>query len=169
MHIRSAVPADANAMLKIYAPIVRTTSISFEIEPPTLEEFEHRIEKYAQGWTWLVAEENGQLLGYAYGSSHRERLAYKWSTETSAYVHEGSRRRGVGKLLYEALLPALATKGYCNAYAGIALPNAPSISLHHSVGFVSIGQFPAVGRKFGRWHDVGWFHRKLRAEPISEA
>jgi L-amino acid N-acyltransferase YncA len=168
MLIRAATQADEPAMLAIYAPIVRETVISFEIEPPTLEEFSSRIKKYTEGWAWLVAEEDGRLLGYAYGSSHRERLAYKWSTEVSGYVYHSARGRGVGRRLYEALFLALADKGYCNAYAGIALPNVPSVALHQSVGFRAVGQFPAVGRKFGRWHDVGWFHRTLRAEPLAE-
>jgi L-amino acid N-acyltransferase YncA len=169
MLIRPALATDAVAMLAIYAPIVSETAISFEVEPPTLEEFEGRIAKYSEGWAWLVAEQDGELLGYAYGSSHRERLAYKWSTETSAYVHRSARGQGVGKLLYQALLPELAARGYCNAYAGIALPNAASVALHESVGFRAIGCFPAVGRKFGKWRDVGWYHRNLREEPPGEA
>jgi L-amino acid N-acyltransferase YncA len=168
MRIRPALISDAPAMLAIYEPIVRNTAISFELEPPALRDFERRIEKYADGWAWLVAEAGGQLLGYAYGSAHRERLAYKWSTETSAYVLEAARGQGIGKRLYEALLPVLAEKGFCNAYAGIALPNSASVALHQAVGFRAIGQFPVVGRKFGRWHDVAWFHRALRADPPSE-
>jgi L-amino acid N-acyltransferase YncA len=155
MLIRPVEQSDAAAMLAIYVPIVRETAISFETEPPTLPEFEERVRKYSQDWAWLVAEHDRKLIGYAYGSSHRERLAYKWSTETSAYVHEDERGQGVGKKLYQALLRRLAEKGYCNAYAGIALPN--------------VGQFPAVGRKFGKWHDVGWLHCSLRSEPPHEA
>ena len=168
MIIRPANLSDAAAMLAIYAPIVEHTAIFFEATPPTLQDFTARVQKYAQAWAWLVAEREGRILGYAYGTSHRERPAYKWSTETSAYVHAGARGQGVGTLLYRALFPVLAGKGYCNAYAGIALPNAASVALHESVGFRAIGQFPSVGRKFGEWHDVGWFHRNLRAEPPSE-
>jgi phosphinothricin acetyltransferase len=162
MLIRPATPSDAAAMLSIYAPIVQSTAISFESEPPSLAEFEGRVRKYSSGWAWLVCELNGAVVGYAYGSPHRERAAYRWSTETSAYVAPEARRQGVGTLLYQALLPALASKGLCNAYAGIALPNPASVALHVSVGFRSIGTFPAVGRKFGQWHDVGWFHCSLR-------
>jgi L-amino acid N-acyltransferase YncA len=173
VHIRAATLADASAMLAIYAPVVELTAISFELAPPSLAEFEQRIEKYAADWGWLVCELDGQLAGYAYGSPHRERAAYRWSTETSAYVAPAARRRGVGASLYRSLLPALAAKGYCNAYAGIALPNPASVALHESVGFRPIGVFPAVGRKFDRWHDVGWFHYALReapptGEPVSE-
>jgi L-amino acid N-acyltransferase YncA len=165
MLIRPALLSDAATMLAIYAPIVRDTAISFELDPPSLSEFEERVLKYSRDWVWLVAEVDGKVVGYAYGSSHRERPAYQWSTETSAYVAEAARGNGIGTLLYQALLPALAGRGYCNAYAGIALPNKPSVALHESVGFRFIGTFPSVGRKFNRWHDVGWFHCQLRSHP----
>jgi len=121
-----------------------------------------KIAKVGAVFPFIVLEEDDEVLGYAYATRYRERAAYRWSTETSAYVAPEARRQGVGTLLYQALLPALASKGLCNAYAGIALPNPASVALHVSVGFRSIGTFPAVGRKFGQWHDVGWFHRSLR-------
>jgi L-amino acid N-acyltransferase YncA len=169
MLLRAATLDDASAMLAIYAPIVRQTAISFELEPPPLSEFQERVRKYSKSWIWLVAEAEGRIIGYAYGSSHRERLAYKWSTETSAYVHPDAQGQGVGKRLYQELLPALANLGYCNAYAGIALPNPGSVALHTSVGFKEVGRFPRAGRKFGKWHDIGWFHCSLREAPPSEA
>jgi phosphinothricin acetyltransferase len=165
MIIRPPVSTDITTMLEIYTPIVLNTATSFELEPPSLTTFEERVNKYSHGWAWLVAEENGQLLGYAYGSPHRERKAYQWSTETSVYVHESARGRGIGKKLYEALLTALQEKGYCNAYAGIAMPNDASVALHRSVGFSDIGRFPRVGYKFDAWHDVAWFHKELRSAP----
>jgi L-amino acid N-acyltransferase YncA len=162
MLIRPATLSDAAAMLAIYAPVVRETAISFENEPPSLDEFAERIRTYSAEWGWLVAEHDGEILGYAYGSAHRARHAYRYSTETSAYVSLAARRQGVGKRLYEALLTALATRGLCNAYAGISLPNPASVALHESAGFRLIGTFPAVGHKFGNWHDVAWFYRPLR-------
>ena len=165
MLLRPATLADAASMLAIYAPIVRDTATSFELEPPSLEEFTGRVRKVLDRWEWLVAEQEGEVVGYAYGSVHRERPAYQWATETSAYVTPAARRLGVGRALYEALLPRLAERGYCNAYAGIALPNDASIALHHAVGFTHIGLFPTVGWKFGKWHDVAWMHRRLRAAP----
>jgi L-amino acid N-acyltransferase YncA len=167
--IRPAVPGDAPAMLDIYAPVVAQTAISFELTAPTLSEFAERVRKLSAGWGWLVAECDGLLLGYAYGSPHRERAAYRWSTEVTAYVARAAQRQGIGRRLYDALLPQLADRGLCNAYAGIALPNDASMALHQSAGFRSIGVFPAVGRKFGRWHDVAWCHRALRAEPPTDA
>jgi L-amino acid N-acyltransferase YncA len=167
--IRSARESDAAAMLAIYRPYVETTTISFEEEVPSLEEFEARLRKYIAGWVCLAAETNGQLVGYAYGSTHRERSAYKRSVETSVYVAQGLHGKGIGRSLYEALLPKLAEKGYCNAFAGIALPNEASIGVHRAVGFEPIGMFPRVGYKFGAWRDVAWFYRKLRDDIKTEA
>ena len=120
------------------------------------------------GWAWLVAEDAGQVAGYAYATPHRSRGAYRWSVETSVYVAAAARGQGVGTQLYTALLPVLAEKGYCNAYAGITLPNDASVALHRRVGFQAIGVFRSVGRKFGAWHDVSWWHLPLRAEPPQE-
>ena len=165
--IRSAVEADAAALLAIYGPFVESTAVSFETVVPTVEEFADRIAKALTGWQWLVAERDGQCIGYAYGSSHRQRQAYRWSVEVSAYVHPNHHRRGVGRALYLRLLEELAQKGFCNAYAGTTLPNEGSVALHRGVGFEFIGVFKAVGRKFGTWHDVAWFQRVLRDSPPS--
>ncbi len=166
--IRSASEADAPALLAIYRPFVETTAVSFETIVPTVEQFAARIAKALAGWQWLVAEHDGQCIGYAYGSSHRERSAYRWSVEVSAYIDPRYRRQGVGRALYVRLFEELAQKGFCNAYAGTTLPNEGSIALHRSVGFEFIGTFKAVGRKFGTWHDVAWFQRSLRDSPLSE-
>ena len=165
--IRSAVEADAAALLAIYRPFVESTAVSFETVVPTVEEFATRIAKALTGWQWLVAEQEGQCIGYAYGSSHRQRQAYRWSVEVSVYVHPNHHRRGVGRALYLRLLEELAQKGFCNAYAGTTLPNEGSVALHRAVGFEFIGVFKAVGRKFGTWHDVAWFQRILRDSPPS--
>ena len=168
LRIRPATLPDAEALLAIYRPFVETSVISFETVPPALEEFAARIRKALASWQWLVAERAGQLIGYAYGSSHRERAAYRWSVEVSAYVSPSHHRQGVGRLLYSQLLPDLARRGYCNAYAGITLPNDASVALHRAAGFGFIGTFEAVGRKFGQWHDVAWFQKRLRDSPPSE-
>ena len=166
--IRSASEADAPALLAIYRPFVETTAVSFETMVPTVEQFAARIAKALAGWQWLAAEHDGQCIGYTYGSSHRERSAYRWSVEVSAYLHPNYRRQGVGRALYVRLFEELAQKGFCNAYAGTTLPNDGSIALHRSLGFEFIGTFKAVGRKFGTWHDVAWFQRSLRDSPLSE-
>ncbi len=168
MGIRPASLDDVPAMLDIYRPIVESTPISFELEPPTVEEFAARVAKYSHGWAWLVYEDAGGLLGYAYGAPHRDRLAYQWTTETSAYVSDRARRRGVARQLYDALFEILAKRGYCGALAGITLPNPASVALHESVGFRLAGVFPAVGYKLGRWHDVAWYSRLL-IDPLPAA
>jgi phosphinothricin acetyltransferase len=166
--LRSAVPGDAAALLSIYEPLVRESAISFEIAPPSLEEFRSRIETVLSKWVWLVAERDSTVLGYAYGGAHRTRSAYQWSVETSICVALDSRGRGIGLFLYEQLLSRLAQRGYCNAYAAIALPNEASIALHRRAGFTHVGIFERVGRKFGRWHDVSWWQRRLREVPPIE-
>jgi phosphinothricin acetyltransferase len=165
LRIRDAVSADTEALLGIYRPFVLETPVSFELEPPSAEEFERRIRDAQTKWAWLVAERERDVLGYAYASPYRQRAAYRWSVETSAYVDAAHRRQGVGSALYTRLLEVLAAKGYCTAYAGIALPNEASIRLHQALGFGEVGVFRRAGHKFGRWHDVSWWQRELRDEP----
>jgi phosphinothricin acetyltransferase len=166
--IRVAKEADAASLLSIYRPFVERTAVSFETQLPTVSDFAARIATVIAGWQWLVAERNGQCVGYAYASSHRERAAYRWSVEVSTYVHADYHRQGIGRALYVQLFEDLTQKGFCNAYAGITLPNEESVAMHRNVGFEPIGIFKAVGRKFGRWHDVEWFQRRLRQAPIFE-
>jgi L-amino acid N-acyltransferase YncA len=166
--IRQATPQDAAALLTIYRPYVEATTVSFEISAPTVEEFAARIAKAIAGWQWLVAEVADQAVAYAYASALRDRPAYRWSVEVSAYVHPSHQRQGIAQQLYTTLFEDLANKGFCNAYAAIALPNEASIKLHQSVGFEPVGVFKAVGRKFGRWHDVAWYQRMLRSTPPTD-
>ncbi len=160
--IRPASPSDASSLLAIYRPYVESTAVSFEFDVPTEEEFATRITKAVANWHWLVAEKDGQCIAYAYASAHRERPAYRWSTEVSAYVAPGHQRQGLGLALYSELLKELSAKGYCNALAGITLPNEASLALHRKAGFSPVGVFQAVGRKFGQWQDVAWFQRRLQ-------
>jgi L-amino acid N-acyltransferase YncA len=166
--IRPATEADAPALLAIYRPFIEETAVSFETAVPTVSEFASRISTALAGWQWLLAERGGKCAGYAYGTSHRQRAAYRWSVEVSSYVHPAYQRQGIGRALYRRLLADLALMGFCNAYAGITLPNDSSVAFHRSFGFETIGTFRNVGWKFGRWHDVLWLQRKLRAEPPSE-
>jgi L-amino acid N-acyltransferase YncA len=163
--LRDAAPADAESILAIYRPFVLETAVSFEIEPPSLDEFRVRIQKALEGWAWLVAEVDREVAAYAYGSQHRAREAYKWAVETSAYVRAEHRGKGLGRRLYGALMPRLAERGYCNAYAAIALPNEASTAFHRAMGFHPVGVFKSVGWKFGRWHDVSWWHLPIRDTP----
>jgi glutamate/tyrosine decarboxylase-like PLP-dependent enzyme/L-amino acid N-acyltransferase YncA len=159
--IRLATAADAAAIAAIYAPVVRDTPISFEVEPPDAAAMATRIASTLEVAPWLVCEEAGEVLGYAYGCRHRDREAYRWCADVSVYVREGLQRSGVGRALYGALLPLLALQGFRSAHAGIALPNAASVGLHEAVGFGLVGVYPKVGWKLGAWHDVGWWQLEL--------
>ncbi|MEH2107018.1 arsinothricin resistance N-acetyltransferase ArsN1 family B [Nostoc sp.] len=162
--IRLANESDALEMLAIYAPVVRETSISFEIEPPSKTEFEGRINNYQQQMPWLVCEINGKLLGYAYATPYRTRAAYQWSVESSVYVDVESRRKGVAKALYTSLFGLLQLQGFYNVFAAIALPNPASVAMHEAVGFSPVGVFYRVGYKFNEWHNVGWWQLSLQQE-----
>jgi len=155
---------DAEAIAEIYAPFVLGTPTSFEIEPPDMEEVRGQILRYTgEGYPWLVAEDgDGRVVGYAYSSPHRVRYCYRWSVDVSAYIAEGFRNMGIGKALYGRLIEELRDAGFWNAYAGITLPNAASVGLHESVGFVPVGVYQRVGYKMGAWHDVGWWQLALR-------
>jgi len=168
VHIRRATEADAAALLAIYRPYVEESVVSFETIAPAVEEFAARIRKALAGWQWRVAEKNSQCVGYACASSHRERAAYRWSVEVSACVQPNHHRQGVARSPYSQLFVDLTHRGFCNAYAGVTLPNDASIALHRSVGFEPIGTLVAVGRKFGRWHDVAWFQRRLLDSPPTD-
>ncbi len=159
--IRAATEADAESVLAIYAPIVRDTAISFEETPPSADEIAQRMRSILPTFPYLVLEEDGEVLGYANGHVHRGRPAYRWSVETTIYVREDARGRGVGRALYGRLLEVLTRQGFHTAYAGIATPNPGSVAVHQAVGFRPLGVFPEVGFKHGRWHDVSWWYRPL--------
>ena len=160
--IRLATPDDAPGVQAIYAPVVRETAISFELEPPTVEEIRKRIVKTLERWPWLVCEHNDGILGYVYASEHRSRPAYQWSVDVSVYVHANARRAGVGQALYRSLFSLLTLQGFYHAYAGITLPNPASVGLHESLGFQPVGIYRTVGYKLGAWHDVGWWQLILQ-------
>jgi len=159
--IRLATAADSPALADIYRPAVADSATSFELDPPDSAEMAQRVARIVERTPWLVCERDGVVLGYAYASPHRDRPAYQWSVEVSAYVHGDARRLGVARALYTSLLAALVVQGFRNAYAGVTLPNAASISLHTAVGFTPVGVFQGVGYKHGAWHDVAWFERAL--------
>jgi L-amino acid N-acyltransferase YncA len=163
--IRQATEADAPALVKIYAPYVESTAVSFETLVPSVEDFAARIAKSLSKWQYLVAESDGDIAGYAYGSTHRERAAYRYSVEVSAYLDPRFYRQGIGSALYRRLFDDLIAKGYCTAFAGITMPNDASVGMHHSVGFETIGLFKRIGWKFDAWHDVLWMQRTLRERP----
>ena len=164
--IRLATAHDAAQIQAIYGPIVSQTAVSFEANPPTVDEMRQRIVDTLRSFPWLVCERQGTILGYVYASKHRVRAAYQWSVDVSAYVHTQARRMGVGRALYGSLFKILALQGFYNAYAGIALPNPASVGLHEAMGFKSVGVYNAVGYKLNAWHDVGWWHLALRPKTV---
>jgi len=161
VNIRLAVPADAAAILKIYAPYISNTSCTFELEIPTLKEFEKRIETYLLTWPWLICEIDGSLAGYAYASQYRERRGYQWCTECSVYIHDDFQNRGVANALYDALMQILKMQGFVNVYAVINLPNPKSVRFHEKAGFTWLATYDHVGFKLGRWKDVGWWQLRI--------
>jgi phosphinothricin acetyltransferase len=162
MHIRSAVEADAERILSIYRPYVEHTAISFESSLPSLDEMKQRISKIAKSYPWLVYEEQNRILGYAYASQFRERVAYQWSAEVSVYVHQDCLKQGVGRKLYRQLLDDLQEARFTNAIGVIALPNEASVALHRAMGFESVGTLKKIGLKFGVWHDVELWQKSFK-------
>ena len=166
--IRLATPKDAKAIQEIYAPYVRETAITFEYDVPTAEEMVQRIMKVEEKYPWLVAEEDGKVIGYAYASPFKERDAYQWSVETSIYVETGAKGRGIGRLLHEALEETLKVQGILNLNACIAFiehddPNLPldSVYFHERMGYTQVAHFHLCGKKFGRWYDMIWMEKLI--------
>jgi phosphinothricin acetyltransferase len=166
--IRDADPQrDAAVCAEIYAPHVEGSAVSFEERAPDAGEMATRIERYAASHAWLVVEDNGEVIGYAYATAFNERPAYRWSTSVSVYVAEEARGQGVGRTLYEALFARLRERGFRTACAGITLPNEASVGLHEHLGFELVGVNRAIGWKHGAWRDVGWYQLELK--PAGEA
>ncbi|PTR24698.1 phosphinothricin acetyltransferase [Luteibacter sp. OK325] len=153
--IRIATEADAAACHAIYAPIVQSSAITFETDLPGEEAMRGRILTRLATHPWLVWEENGEVLAYAYGGRFRERAAYDWIAETSIYVHENARRRGIARRLYGALLGAMRLQGINQAVGVITLPGATSVAMHEAMGFAPAGVWPKAGYKLSQWWDVG--------------
>ena len=163
--IRLARVGDAAQITTIYAPVVASSAISFELDPPTEAIIAERIASTLPAYPWLVSEDAGSIVGYAYASQHRSRAAYQWSADVSVYIHERWRGQGAGRALYTMLFALLQAQGYANIYAGIALPNPGSVALHEAMGMTPVGIYRHVGYKLGAWHDVGWWEGALQSPP----
>jgi L-amino acid N-acyltransferase YncA len=159
--VRDASADDAEACAAIYAPYVTDTAISFEAEPPPAAEMAERIAAAVRTHAWIVLEDEGRVVGYAYGGPYKSRDAYRWSCEVSVYVERGRRRTGGGRLLYDELFARLARRGFRTAVAGMTLPNDASEGLHRAMGFEPIGTYRRIGWRHGGWHDVAWTQRTL--------
>ncbi|MGB3442819.1 MAG: N-acetyltransferase family protein [Actinophytocola sp.] len=162
MLVRDAEQAgDAAACAAIYAPYVRDTAITFELDPPSEAEMAARISSARQTHAWLVAEDGGRVVGYAYGGEYKSRAAYRLSCEVSVYVALDSHRSGAGRALYTELFERLATRGFHMAVAGMTLPNEASAALHKALGFTKVGTYREIGWKNNTYHDVTWTQRPL--------
>lgn len=167
--IRLVTPEDAEAVLEIYRPYIEKTAITFECDVPSVEEFRRRIEEIAVSYPYLIWEEAGAVLGYAYAHRFRERAAYDWDAELSVYVSENYLHRGVGRRLYACLLELLTQQKIRNVYGCVTIPNERSENLHKAMGFQWTGAYHHSGYKMGRWYDVAWYEKDLgneKAEPI---
>ena len=158
---RFATEKDAEAILKIYAPYIEKTAITFEYEVPSLSEFSERIAKIREKYPWIVYEEDGGILGYAYGGPEYTRAAYQWTVETSVYVSENARGKGIGTALYEKILDILKKQNFCVCYVLINDDNEASVKLHEKFGFKQNGYRKNCGYKFEKWHSVVFFEKQL--------
>jgi phosphinothricin acetyltransferase len=161
--VRDASERDAGACAAIYAPYVTGTAITFESEPPLPAEMAERIAAALRTHAWVVLEDDGGVVGYAYGGPYKSRAAYRWSCEVSVYIEPGRRRTGGGRALYDALFTRLAERGFRTAVAGMTLPNDASVGLHRAMGFEPVGTYRRIGWKHGAWHDVAWAQRAITA------
>jgi phosphinothricin acetyltransferase len=160
--IRLATPADAAGMAEVYRPYVEDSRISFEEQAPDAAEMARRVTGDRPGFhPWLVAEEDGRILGFASSSPFRTRPAYRWSVETGIYLAADAHGRGLGKRLLSMLTDLLERQGYVAAIGAIALPNEPSVRLHEALGFVAAGTYRGTGFKMGEWIDVGLWQKDL--------
>jgi L-amino acid N-acyltransferase YncA len=159
--IRSVRAEDAEALCGIYNHYVATTTVTFEEAPVTVEDMRDRVAEIASSWPWLVAEEDGRIVGYACAYGWKSRTSYRYSAEGSIYLDRDHRGRGIGSRLYGALIAELRGRSLHSVIGGIALPNDACVALHEKLGFVKVAQFKEVGRKFGRWIDVGYWQLLL--------
>ena len=164
--IRPAMEADLPAILAIYGPYILTSTATFEYEVPSLSAFTDRFRGITAQFPWLVWEEDGKVLGYAYGSAPYTRPAYAWCAESSVYLAPAARGRGIGTALYAALEEILRTQGYQVLYALVTQENAASLRFHEKLGFRQMVLFPDCGFKFGRWLGLIWLEKRLKSVEI---
>lgn len=160
--IRPATEQDLPEILAIYGPYVTETTITFEYEIPVKEAFFQRFLEITAQYPFLVWEETGQILGYAYASAPYSRDAYRWCAEPSIYLRPEARGKGIGRKLYEALEWILDNQGYQILYALITTENTDSIAFHRKMGYQTRAEFPDCGYKFGRWLGVTWMEKRIK-------
>lgn len=167
-NIRVATVEDAEKLLEIYAPYVEETAVTFEYTVPSVVEFRDRIQQTRMKYPYLVAERQGEIVGYAYASSFHQRAAYRWGVETTVYVRRDSKRQGIGRELYEALEKVLAAQHILNLNACIAYPKTEdayltrdSVLFHQHLGYRLVGEFYECGYKFNHWYNMVWMEKHI--------
>lgn len=166
--LRLATVSDASELLEIYSYYVKNTSITYEWEVPSIEEFENRISGTLKKFPYLIAEKNGKPVGYAYASPFKTRAAYQWAIETSIYIHKDFCHQGIGKLLLLKLEELLARQNVLNSNACIAYPETEdefltknSAQFHEKMGYRLVGEFHKCGYKFNRWYNMIWMEKMI--------
>lgn len=162
IQVRTVTINDVQELLDIYSYYVLNTTITFEYDTPSINEFTQRIQKITQKYPYLVATLDDEIIGYAYATSYKERAAYDWSVETTVYVKETYQGIGVGKALYTHLEHALKEMNIVNMLACITYPNPKSIEFHTKFGFEQVGHFHKVGYKFNEWRDIVWMQKSIK-------
>ena len=164
--IRIARDEDAAIIHAIYAPSVTDGVATFETGLPGVAAMRERIRTRLQHYPWLVWEEAGDVLAYAYAGRFRERAAYGWIAETSIYVHADAHRRGIARRLYGSLLDVMRLQGINQAVGVITLPGTVSVAMHEAMGFSAAGVWRQCGYKLGQWWDVGVWQKELQAPAV---
>ncbi|MCR4901965.1 MAG: GNAT family N-acetyltransferase [Butyrivibrio sp.] len=168
--IRVASPKDADKILKVYAPYVEKTVITFEYEVPSVEEFKGRIENTLKKYPYIVAvnKATGEIEGYAYTGTFKARAAYDWSVETTIYLSDNAKGIGLGKKLYDILEEISRAQGILNMNACIGYPEIEdeyltqnSAGFHEHIGYKLVGEFHKCGYKFGRWYNMIWMEKMI--------
>ncbi len=158
---RLANEEDAGDILKIYEPYVKNTTISFEYDVPSLEEFKERISHITSYFPYIVCEYGREIIGYAYASKFNERAAYQWNVELSIYIKENFTGYGLGKRMYKIIMDILKLQNIKNAYSRVAASNIESEKLHENFGFNKISVFKNTGYKLGKWIDLIWYVKDI--------
>ena len=166
--IRTAQLSDAPEILKIYAPYIENTAITFEYEVPSTREFEGRIAGTLKKYPYIVAIMEGKIVGYAYAGAFKSRAAYDWGVEMTVYVDRNLKRMGIGRILYEKIEAILGAQGILNVNACIGYPEKEdehltwdSVKFHDKLGYKKIGHFHECGYKFNRWYDMVWMEKLI--------
>ncbi len=160
-NIRLATISDSENILKIYAPYIENTAISFETEVPSVADFSERVANISKQYPYLVYQIDGEIVGYTYASKHKERAAYIYDAEVSIYILPEYHGKGIARKLYECLFVLLKKLGYYNVYAGYTVPNIKSMNFHYKSGFTLIGTHHKTGYKFEKWYDVTWLEKSI--------